>query len=151
MKQFVLLGLTGLVSLSLGLPSAQAIAPFKKAFQEKYVDKSEHEELKASFKKASCNTCHVKGEAKEKRNDYGEELSKLIEGDANQRIKTAREAGSEAGKAETDKILKELDKAFDTVAKKESKSKIKYGDLLKAGKLPVEIADGPDDEEEEAE
>ncbi len=149
MKQLVLLGVACLVSVSFAIPSAQALAPFKKAFQEKYVDKSEHEDLKASFKKASCNTCHVKGEAKEKRNDYGEELSKLIEGDANQRIKTAREAGSEAGKAETDKVLKELDKAFDAVAKKESKSKIKYGDLLKEGKLPVEVADGGSEEEDE--
>ena len=41
-------------------------------------------------------------------------------------------------KAETETILKELDKAFDTVAKKESKSKVKYGDFLKQGKLPSE-------------
>ena len=117
---------------------AQAIAPFKKAFQVKYIDKSDSEELKEKFKKASCNTCHVKAKKKDVRNPYGAELSKLIEGDANARIKEAGEAGKDAREAETAKILKELDKAFDEVAKKESKSKVKYGDLIQQGKLPVE-------------
>ena len=147
MKRIVLFSLVCLLLSSFTLPQACALAPFKKAFQEKYVDKSEHETLKASFKKASCNTCHIKGEGKEERNDYGDELAKLIEGDANQRIKSAREVGDDARKAETEKILKELDKAFDEVAKKESKSKIKYGELLKAGKLPVEVGDAADEEE----
>ena len=148
MKKLILVGAACLFSLSLALPDAQALAPFKKAFQEKYVDKSENEQLKESFKKASCNTCHIKGEAKEKRNAYADELSKLIEGDANQRIKEARKAGDDAGKAETEKVLKELDKAFDEVAKKESKNKIKYGELLKQGQLPIDEKEAAEQESE---
>ena len=138
MKKLILFGAACLFSFALVAPNAQAIAPFKKAFQEKYVDKSDNEQLEEKFKKAGCNTCHVKGEKKEVRNDYGKELSKLIEGDANARIKEAGEAGKDARTAETEKILKELDKAFDEVAKKENKSKVKYGELIKQGKLPVE-------------
>ena len=119
-------------------PQAKAIAPFKKAFQEKYVDPSDSEEFKGAFKKASCNTCHVKGEKKDKRNAYGDELAKLIEGDANQRIKDARkEGGSDAAKQETVKVVKELNKAFEEVAKKKAKSGESYGDIIKSGKLPT--------------
>ena len=141
MKKLILLSAACLFCVALVAPDARAIAPFKKAFQEKYVDKSDNEEFKEKFKKASCNTCHVKGEKKEVRNAYGEELSKLIEGDANARIKEAGKAGDEARTAETEKALKELQKAFEEVAKMESKSKVKYGDLLKQGKLPVEEED----------
>ena len=119
-------------------PQAKAIAPFKKAFQEKYVDSSDNEEFKGAFKKASCNTCHVKGEKKDKRNAYGDELAKLIDGDANQRIKDARkEGGSDAAKQETEKVVKELQKAFEEAAKIKSKSGEPYGDIIKSGKLPT--------------
>lgn len=117
---------------------AKAIAPFKKAFQQKYVDTSDSEEFKGAFKKASCNTCHVKGEKKDKRNAYGEELAKLIEGDANQRIKDARkEGGSAAAKKETEKVVKELEKAFEEVAKMKSESGQSYGEIIESGKLPA--------------
>jgi hypothetical protein len=138
MKKFV--SICVLCALAVGgmAPSAKALAPFKKAFQEKYVDGSDSDDLKAAFKKASCNTCHVKGKKKDERNPYGEELAKLIEGDANQRIKDAGENGDEARKAETDKILAELDKAFDAAAKLESPAGETYGARISAGSLPVE-------------
>ena len=91
MKYCVLLTVACLFSISCAVPSAFGLAPFKKAFQVKYIDKSDNEELKAKFKKAGCNTCHIKGEGKEKRNSYGEELAKLIDGNANARIKEARQ------------------------------------------------------------
>jgi hypothetical protein len=118
-------------------PRAEAIAPFKKAFQKKYVDPSDNEDFKSAFKKASCNTCHVKGEKKDVRNEYGDALAKLIEGDANQRIKDAgKEGGSEGRKKETEKVVKELEKAFEEVAKQKSKSGESFGDMIKSGKLP---------------
>lgn len=120
-------------------PQVKAIAPFKKAFQKKYVDPSDNEEFKGAFKKASCNTCHVKGEKKDKRNAYSNEIAKLIEGDANQRIKDARkEGGSDAAKQETAKVVQELEKAFEEVAKMKSKSGESYGDIISSGKLPTE-------------
>ena len=137
MKRFVLVCITCAALVAVISPNAQAIAPFKKAFQQKYVDPSENEAFKETFKKASCNSCHVKGEKKTVRNSYGEELSKLIEGDANARIKAAGKEGGSAGrKAETEKVLKELDKAFDEVAKKKTEGGQTYGEMFKNGELP---------------
>ena len=138
MKKYVLICLLCVVSLSWLAPTAKAIAPFKKAFQEKYVNESENEDFKAAFKKASCNVCHIKGEKKDQRNKYAEELSKLIEGDANQRIMDAGKDGADARKAETAKILKELEKAIETVDKMESPDGTPYGKRIAEGKLPVE-------------
>ena len=108
--------------------SAHALAPFKKEFQKKYVDDG-GDDLKAAFKKSSCNTCHTKGKPKkiENLNAYGAELEKLVTGTAKTRIKKEKEA-----------VLKELAKAFDEVAKKKNDDDETYGDRLKAGKLPVE-------------
>ena len=136
MKRIVTLSILCLAVLSWLVPSAHALAPFKKAFQEKYVDKSSHQELKDAFKTASCNTCHVKDQKKDVRNAYGDELAKLIEGDANKRMKEAGKNGDEARKAEEMKILQELEKAFEEVAKLKSKSGQTYGELIEAGQLP---------------
>ena len=136
MKKFVTLCLLSVAVISWITPTAQALAPFKKAFQQKYVDDGD-DALKAAFKKASCNTCHVKGKKKDERNTYGDELAKLIEGDAQSRIKAAGKNGAEARKAETQKILAELDKALDEVAKKDAVDGT-YGERIKAGKLPVD-------------
>ncbi len=137
MKKLATLCVLCLTVLGWMSPAAQALAPFKKAFQEKYVDKSDSEELKAAFKKVSCNTCHVKGKKKEARNEYGEELAKLIEGDANARINEAGKESPEAKKAETEKVVTELEKAFDEVAKMKNASGQVYGELIKSGQLPV--------------
>ena len=76
----------------------------------------------------------MKGEDKKLRNQYGEELSKLIEGNANQRMK---DAGPKR-KEELEKILAELDKAFTEVAKMKSPNGDTYGERIGAGKLPVD-------------
>ena len=129
------------VALASLTTSAHALAPFKKSFQKKYVAPSDNADLAAAFKKASCNTCHVKGKKKTERNAYGDELAKLIEGDANKRIKAARKAGgAQAGKDEQKKVLAELEKAFDEVAKLPSgDEKPTYGELLKQHQLPVPL------------
>jgi hypothetical protein len=133
MKKLVLLCMLSALSVGWIAPSAHALTQFRKAFQEKYVDKG-RPELQAEFKKASCNTCHLKGKNKKERNPYGDELSKLIEGDANQRIKDAGAAKQE----ETAKILAELEKAFAEVAKMKSPTGESFGDRIGAGKLPFD-------------
>ena len=86
-------------------------------------------------KKAGCNVCHVKGDKKTARNDFGEELSKLIKGSAKERKAKAKDK-----KAEKGKLLKELDEAFAKVAKLKRKGAEKtYGDRLKSGMLPQEV------------
>lgn len=137
-KLIALLALTTLV-LGSQASSAFALTKFKKAFQEKYVKVLDNEKLTDAFKAAGCNTCHVKDEKKTVRNKYGEELAKLIDGDANQRIKDARKnGGAAAGNEEYDKVLKELDEAFDKVAKMaEEEGGATYGDRIKEGEFPV--------------
>lgn len=141
MKPLACFSLAFFVVLGLMTPPASALTQFRKAFEEKYVAKSDNDDFKAAFKKATCNTCHVKGEKKDVRNKYGEALSELIEGDANARIKAAGDVSDEEKKAETEKILKELDKAFDEVAKKKPSDDAEktFGEMIEGGELPVDV------------
>ena len=66
-------------------------------------------EAEAAFKKALCNVCHVQGKPKTENNVYGQELAKLIEGSANDRMKAATAKGDAAKEAETKKLLAELE------------------------------------------
>lgn len=121
---------------------AHALPDFKKAFANKYAAKHESKDFQAAVKKASCNACHVKGAKKNVQNEYGKLLNKLIEGDADKIIKDAKKEGKEAGdKAKAD-ILAALEKAFDKAAKEKSEKGKgpTYGELIKAGKLPVDVA-----------
>ena len=121
---------------------AQAMPQFKKAFTKKFVEKHKSKEFQSMAKKASCNVCHVKGPKKDVQNEYGKLLNKLIEGDANKRYKDAKKTGPSEGKAELEKILSELDKAFDKAGemKSEAGKGPKFGEIIKAGKLPVDPA-----------
>lgn len=117
--------------------SASAIAPFKKAFAVKFTDKEANEDFYKIVRKTGCNVCHVKGEDKEARNAYGDILAEVIEGDANKRWKAAKEAEN---KDELEaQIMKELEAAFAKAAETENADGLKYGDLIKAGKLPVPL------------
>lgn len=141
MKKIVCLFAITLVT-SIGAQNALAMPQFKKAFAEKFAAKHPKKEFQSAVKKATCNACHVKGAKKTVQNEYGKLLAKLIEGDANKRYKAAKAKGSDAGKAELAKIMGELDKAFDKslAAKSEAGKGPKYGELIKAGKLPVDPA-----------
>ena len=135
MKKVCLTLIAAAVAITLNLQPAQALPPFKKAFQEKYVDDGS-DALKDAFKKASCNTCHVKGEEKDVQNAYGMALNKLIEGNAKERLAEAKKNGTDD--AEKEKIAKELEEALKKTEGMESPSGEKYGDRIKSGKLPVE-------------
>jgi len=117
---------------------SSALPQFKKAFQKKYIDESDNDELKAAFKKAGCNTCHVKGQKeKSPQNDYGILLAELIEGDAKDRLKAAKENGT---KNETlEQILEELEEAFKEVEEEEAPSGGNFGERIKNGQLPVDL------------
>lgn len=137
MLKLRLIGLFGLLTLVFGVvQSAQALPKFKNAFEKRYVEESGNEEFKKVAKKESCNVCHVKGEKKDVRNTFGTALSKLIGGDAQQRLKDATDKA-----AEEEKILKQLEDAFAKVeiqkVDEKDPSSPTFGDLLKAGKLPA--------------
>lgn len=134
-KNLVVLGLVAAVSLVSS--TSLALSPFKKAFDEKYVKTSGNADYQAAFKKTSCNTCHVKGKKKDFVNAYGWELAELIEGSAKDRIDAAKKEGSDAKKAEEEKVLKELVAALKKVEAIKSPSGETYGELFKAHGLPT--------------
>jgi hypothetical protein len=117
--------------------TASAIAPFKKAFDEEYVKKSNNEEFSKVFKKTGCYTCHVKKKKKDWLNLYGQEIAKLIPGNAKQRLDEAKIKGTEARKEENTKLLKELKVAFQKVGKLKSPSGVPYEELFKTHQLPT--------------
>lgn len=116
--------------------TSHAISPFKKAFEDKYVKDSGSEDLQAAFRTSGCNVCHVKDEKKDVVNAYGLVLAELIEGNANDRVKEARAGGSDARKAEEEKLLKEFEEAMKKAESSKSPSGETYGDLFKAHRLP---------------
>lgn len=144
MKKLVACGLVLAVTLFSILPSATAIPPFRKSFLDKYVVDNDNAEFVAQAKKVGCNLCHVPGEDKAARNPYGEELAKLITGDVKERLDGARANGAPAQKAENEKILAELDKAFAEVEKLAAPSGGTFGERIKGGQIPV---DAPASEE----
>ena len=137
-----LVGVLVVALLGAAATAVYAISPFKTAFKKKYIDTHKDKDFQSAAKKAGCNVCHVKGATSKKvQNDYGKLLNKLIEGDANKRIKDAKKKSSSEGAAETKKVLAELEKAFEAVAKTKSESGKgpTYGELIKSGKLPVDL------------
>lgn len=125
------------VLLSIALPSpASALAEFRRAFQEKYTNKNIDPAFYDLVKDAKCFVCHVKGEDKDVRNAYGNALADLVPGEANKRKKAAPADEKSEVKA---KILEELQAAWDEAAEKENEDGVKFGDLIKAGKLPVPV------------
>ena len=114
---------------------ASALPDFFKAFSKKYVEPSKNDDFKATVKKTRCNVCHVKRKPKKMNNKYGEELAKLIEGSAKQRL---ADAGDDGKDAEKEKLLGELKKAFEVTAKKKAPTGETFGERLKEGQLPIE-------------
>lgn len=123
------------------IETASAMPPFRKAFEDKYVKEQSNPAFEAAFKKALCNTCHVAGKPKTENNAYGQELAKLIEGSANERLMAARKQGQVQVDAETKKLLAELEAAFAKVEKMKSDPKNgaspTFGDRIKQGMLPA--------------
>ena len=108
--------------------TASAFPEFKKEFDKKYIGDESNDAQKsiaAAVKSAKCNVCHdpAKGAdgkvSKKNRNAYGEALHKFI---------------GKKDKKDTAKILDALTKAE---AMKNGDGPT-FGELLKAGKLPVD-------------
>ena len=116
--------------IGVSLNAAQAILPFKKQFDEKYVKKEstdpKDQAFAAAVKKANCLVCHAKNaegkEDKKVRNAYGKALDVLLD-----------------KKADKDDVPK-IQAALDAVAKEKSNpddpKSPTFGDLIKEGKLP---------------
>ncbi|HQX53449.1 MAG TPA: hypothetical protein PK992_16835 [Planctomycetaceae bacterium] len=118
--------------------TSRAIAPFKKAFEEKYVKSSDNDDFKAAFKKGGCNVCHAKDQKKDWLNAYGLALAKNIPGSVKERLDKAKAEGAEASKAENEKLLEELKAAFEKAEETKSPSETTFGAMFKDHKLPTD-------------
>jgi hypothetical protein len=128
-KAVVLMLLGGIGAWAVLASSASALPPFKKAWEDKYG--SNYTDLAGSEKAVGggCNVCHVKGADKKQRNDYGKILAKYTGGKAAATLK--------ADKSKLPEILKTLGEGFEKAEGEKSAAGQTYGDLIKAGKLPV--------------
>jgi mono/diheme cytochrome c family protein len=117
---FAVLGLIGFTA-----SPALAVKEFKDAFKAKYIkpDSTAANEvaLAEALGRASCAVCHV-GENKKMRNDYGQQVGKLV------------------GKRDK-KDMAKIQAALDAVAKLKSNpadpASPTYGEKIAAGKLPA--------------
>lgn len=124
------------VILGVAVPNLWGMTEFKKAFTERYAPKTAPADFQKLVRKTGCYVCHVRGKKRDVRNAYGEELAKLIPGDAAERKAEAKKQGQM--KQEVDKMLAELEDAFGKVEAMKAADGTTYGERIKAGKLPVE-------------
>lgn len=128
----------GLVTLGIaigGAAQSQAMPPFFKEFQGKYVKADSADEKDKAFavlvtQTAKCNVCHVAGQDKKARNAYGKQLSTLLK---------KENFKAERLKEEAEKCAAEIVAALDAVAAMKSgddKSPT-FGELIANGKLPA--------------
>jgi formylglycine-generating enzyme required for sulfatase activity len=126
------------LSCSLAEP-VQALASYKKVFDERYIKHSDNEAFKKAFKKRGCNTCHVKKKKRDYVNTYGMKLSEVLAGNAKDRLDAAKESGGlEAKRAENDRLLKELEIALKKVENMKVSGDKTYGELFESHQLPAE-------------
>ncbi len=79
----------------------------------------------------------MKGKDKKSPNAYGQARTKFTGGHAKATLDAAKAQGEDAQKEALGKILKSLDEGFDKTESMKAPSGETYGELLKAGKLPV--------------
>lgn len=146
-RRIVFLLTAALIFLGNMSGNVSGLPEFRKAFLEKYAGPDASPEYRTMVRKANCNVCHVPNQPRKEHNAYGEELRKLIPGDAQERKKEARKEGRQ--KEEAQKLISELREAFEKVAAMKNEEGETYGDRIKAGKLPVEITEEQLEEDED--
>jgi hypothetical protein len=111
--------------VGVGVPSAQAIKPFKDAFVAKYVQPDGHgpetKAFAAACKDAKCNICHA-GKNKKNRNPYGQQLAKLLK--------------KETDEDNQEKINQALEQVAAMKADPNDAHSLTFGELIRHGKLP---------------
>ena len=127
---------------------AHALREFNKSFEKRYVKTSDNEDFQRVYRKAKCFVCHVKGKKKDVCNSYGEELARLIEGNAQERLDLAKQEDRKP--AELKKLLAELEAAMTAAeAKRPAEDGPTYGEILSSGQMPVPLPEGGSDDEDE--
>lgn len=132
--------MTRLAILSLCLVSymaapAMATSVFNKFWREEFLDKDKvDDEFFREGRKAGCNICHVKGhpDKKEARNEYGRAIREYLKED---------DFPSDWVKENEEEAKKLVLEGFKKANEHKSTDGEKFGDKLKAGKLPATDAE----------
>ncbi len=123
------LTLTVMLGFVLGMTvsPAYAIKQFGDQFKETYTGKSENKEFIKLVEEAKCNVCHIDGENKKKRNQYGEAVATLLK---------KADFPPDRFKKEPEKCKEEIEKAFKKAGEMKDKEGKTFADKIKGGKLP---------------
>lgn len=129
----VFLGIAVAGAFLCGAQPAQALPPFWKQFEAKFV--TPNADKAKALKSAKCNVCHVEGEEKAVRNPFGSKFDELVDGAALKKLIRA-----EPEKAEQ-QIVEALDKVAAMKLKPDDDESMTFGDVLAEGKLPHEAVE----------
>jgi hypothetical protein len=140
MKRIVSYCVCAVVTLVLVARPALAIPQFFNEFKALYADPEGSDEQKALAKTIDeikpaglrCNICH-EGKDKKKKNAYGEALGELLD--------------KKEDKDDKEKIKEALEKVGELKLDEEKEDSPTYGDVLKEGKLPIEVKAEEDEKE----
>lgn len=139
-KKFVC-GLAVVLLTANTMTPALAVSKLKKAFAAQYAGEKASEELKELVKDAGCYACHVKGEKKKVRNDYGKALEKAFE---------KNEFPLKDWEKDQDKYADKLKDIFKKVEGEKSgfEEHKTFGDRIKANLLPGGDVEGKKEDKE---
>jgi hypothetical protein len=130
MKRLTALSLlfAAVASSSFLAESAQAFGDFGTVFKQHYLGKDVDPDFVKTMKKEGCNVCHVKGQDKKKRNEYGQALDKYID-----KKDFPKNYFKENKEEATKKIVEALKKA----EAEKSESGQTFADRIKANEKPA--------------
>ena len=127
MRRFWMMALVLCVATTWVVPPAFAIKQFGDQFKETYTKDNQNKEFVKLVEEAKCNVCHIEGENKKKRNEYGNAVSELLK---------KKDFPPDRFKKEPEKCKEEIEAAFKKVEEMKAKDEVTFGAKIKDGKLP---------------
>jgi hypothetical protein len=132
MKRLVAVVLVAIVFVG-GATPAFAVKGFNDQFKATYAEGEGKDAFKKLVDEAKCNVCHVQGENKKVRNEYGDAFKDLLK---------KENFPAKRFKDEPEKCKEEIEAAFKKVEEMKAKDGKTFGEKIKAGVLPGGDKDG---------
>lgn len=126
MKRWLMVCCVGILAVQSASP-AWAIKQFGDQFKETYTKGNENKDFVKLVEEAKCNVCHIDGENKKMKNEYGVAVGTLL---------TKKDFPPDRFKKEPEKCKEEIEAAFKKVLEMKAKDGTLFGDKIKAGELP---------------
>jgi len=123
MSRFV----AAILAVSLFSSIASATGEFQKEWKTMYLDKDADAVFVKAAKKAGCNVCHIKGEKKTERNEYGMAVHEFLN-KANYTKEKLKE---------NPELVKEIVEGIKKAGEKTSSDEKTFAAKIEAGELPA--------------